>query len=189
MPPQLSAFPPSRSIQDERGQEQSDKKSPGKTGRPARHRNEREVEAMGRFLNRWDRYGRQAGHDGGKLSPFARALAMWRELTQADVPPPVLTRISAYQRARLEEAFALAEEELCEEFGRSPRLSELASYVASWYPVRDPVYATAMRQLERLIDEAMARAYWSGVPALYGLERCPLRADAEAFWRWYRETA
>src|SRR2546421_13105308 len=107
MPPQSSSFPPSRSIQDERGQEQSDKKS-GKTGRPPRHRNEREVEAMGRFQNRWDRYGRQTDHDGKRLSPFARALAMWRELTQADVPPPLLTRISAFERARLEERFALA---------------------------------------------------------------------------------
>jgi hypothetical protein len=45
-----------------------------------------------------------------------------------------------------------------------------------------------MRQLERLMDEAMAREYVSGVPALYGLEPRPLRADAEAFWRWYRAT-
>jgi hypothetical protein len=161
-----------------------------KTGRPPRRASEKNAQDVRYFLSRWQRYGRQAGHNGKRLDPFAIALAIWREFTQARAPSPVLANLSAYRHARLEEDFADAEEELDERLSRVPRPSELASLVASWYPSRDPVRSTAMKKLERLSDEAKAGEYWSGVPAQYipytGLR--PSKQGAEAFWRWYNAT-
>jgi hypothetical protein len=161
-----------------------------RTGRPPRRSSETDVRAVEYFLSRLARYGRQAGYDGRRLEGFSIALAIWREFTQAGVRSPVLAKLSAYRRARLAQNFAEAEGELEETLGRAARIAELASYVASWYPSRDPLRAAAMRQIERLQEEANAREYWSGVPAKFipytGLR--PARGTAEGFWRWYNGT-
>jgi hypothetical protein len=161
-----------------------------KTGRPQRHASKSNVRAIGHFLSRWNRYGRHPGYDGRRLSSFAVSLAMWREFTQAGIQPPVLSKLSAYRRACLEQSFAEGQEELEEILGRPPRPAELASYVASWFRPQDPLRRTGEKQAERLLKEANDFEYWSGVPAQYipytGLR--PSRPSVEAFWRWYRAT-
>jgi hypothetical protein len=159
-----------------------------RTGRPPRRSSKKDVRAVEYFLSRCARYGRQEGYDGRQLEGFSIALAIWREFTQVGVRPPVLAKLSVFQRARLAQDFAEAEEEL-KGLGQAS-IPKLASYVASWYRSTDPLRAAAMRQLERLQNESNAREYWSGVPAQHipytGLR--PARASAEDFWRWYNLT-
>jgi hypothetical protein len=159
-----------------------------RTGRPPRRKSQADVQAVEYYLSRCARYGREVGYDGQPLRAFAIGLAMWRELSKAGVPSPVLSEVSAYRLACLAEKFEQAEDELEDDLGRPARNAELASYVASWYRSRDPLYSTAMKQGERLQDEARAREYWTGVPAEF-VEHEGLRvgrAAAEAFWSWYR---
>jgi hypothetical protein len=145
---------------------------------------------MEQFLSRWNRYKRRGDCDGQRLSNFAVALAMWREYTQAEIKPPLLTKLSVYQRALLETRFAESEEVLEELLDRPPRISEVAAHVATRYKSRDVVRASAVEQVRELLLAAEKHEYWSGVPAQWipytGLR--VTKASAEAFWRWYNAT-
>jgi hypothetical protein len=159
----------------------TDIKSNGKTGRPPRYASESNVRDTGYILSRCNRQALRG------LPTFAIAIAIFREFTQAEIEPPV--KLGPEQRRRLEANLAEGAQELEEELGRPPSLKELARYVASWYPPRDPLRRRAEKQIERALKEATEREYWSGVPAQYIPHTGKAgRPATEAFWRWYNAT-
>jgi hypothetical protein len=135
---------------------------------------------MQSFLMRYRRYRRH------RLSQFALALAVWREYTNASVKLPLLSKLTPYQRATLEDRFAEVEGALA-----APR-EEVAACVAAMYSPDGPrpdvrLVETATRQVRELVAEAEKYEYVFGaakwLPHTAGLVAPKIMVTA--FNEWY----
>jgi hypothetical protein len=102
-----------------------------------------------------------------RLTQVQAALGIWAEYVPASVKPPVFSKLKGHDRARLEEAFAVASEELTDELGRDPEYHELAERMSVAFkptdraktPSEQRVEETATRQIRELLAEASAFEY------------------------------
>lgn len=93
-------------------------------------------------------------------------------------------------RARLEEAYAVATEELTEELGHAPHFLELGLRMASLFRPDERIVESATSKIRELIDDANDFEYMHLGCARYipftGLR--PHKSQALAFREWYDAT-